>query len=136
MELLHYYMDYHQLILYRILDCIQKIYDCQIEFNLMISQLLKLFNVENIYKLVAIFLVFAISGIVALYLSELVTNLLEVYIENSNFILTLRICSLFILYQFVILIVSIPFGQLNYFLTYQKKVFKRFSSIFLFFHNK
>jgi|TARA_B110000438_G_C15708001_1_gene604061 hypothetical protein len=102
----------------------------------MISQLLKLFNVENIYKLVAIFLVFAISGIVALYLSELVTNLLEVYIENSNFILTLRICSLFILYQFVILIVSIPFGQLNYFLTYQKKVFKRFSSIFLFFHNK
>ncbi|MGI9313044.1 MAG: DUF6787 family protein [Alphaproteobacteria bacterium] len=102
----------------------------------MISQLLKIFHVENIYKLAAIFFVFSLSGIISLYLSDIVTNFLKLHISNSNFLLSIRILTLFILYQFVILFVAIPLVQLSDFLSYQKKFLKRLSSIFLFFLNK
>ena len=58
----------------------------------MISQLLKLFGVNNITKLALVFLVFSLSGIIALYASDILTTFMLRYIDNNispctNFIL-------------------------------------------------
>ena len=70
----------------------------------MISQLLKLFGVNNIIKLVLVFLVFSLSGLIALYASDILTSFLSKFIDNNILILILKIVSIFILYQIVIII--------------------------------
>ncbi len=70
----------------------------------MISQLLKLFGVNNITKLALVFLVFSLSGIIALYASNILTTFLLKFIDNNILILILRVVSIFILYQVIIII--------------------------------
>jgi len=90
----------------------------------MISQLLKLFGVNNIIKLVLVFLVFSLSGLIALYASDILTSFLSKFIDNNILILILKIVSIFILYQIVIIITAIPFGQFSYFISYQRRLIK------------
>ena len=96
----------------------------------MISQLLKLFGVNNIIKLVLVFLVFSLSGLIALYASDILTSFLSKFIDNNILILILKIVSIFILYQIVIIITAIPFGQFSYFISYQRRLIKRIKLLF------
>ena len=47
----------------------------------MISQLLKLFGVNNVTKLALVFLVFSLSGIIALYASDILTTFMLRFID-------------------------------------------------------
>ena len=96
----------------------------------MISQLLKLFGVNNITKLALVFLVFSLSGLIALYASDILTSFLSKFIDNNILILILKIVSIFILYQIVIIITAIPFGQFSYFVSYQRKFIKKIKLLF------
>ena len=96
----------------------------------MISQLLKLFGVNNITKLALVFLVFSLSGIIALYASDILTTFLLKFIDNNILILILRVVSVFILYQVIIIITAIPFGQFSYFVSYQRKFIKKIKLLF------
>ena len=96
----------------------------------MISQLLKLFGVNNIPKLALVFLVFSLSGIIALYASDILTTFLLKFIDNNILILILRVVSIFILYQVIIIITAIPFGQFSYFVSYQRKFIKKIKLLF------
>ena len=96
----------------------------------MISQLLKLFGVNNVIKLALVFLVFSLSGIIALYASDILTTFLLKFIDNNILILILRVVSIFILYQVIIIIIAIPFGQFSYFVSYQRKFIKKIKLLF------
>ena len=96
----------------------------------MISQLLKLFGVNNITKLALVFLVFSLSGIITLYASDKLTTFLLKFIDNNILILPLRVVSIFILYQVIIIITAIPFGQFSYFVSYQRKFIKKIKLLF------
>ena len=96
----------------------------------MISQLLKLFGVNNITKLALVFLVFSLSGIIALYASDVLTTFFLRFIDNNILILILRVVSIFILYQVIIIITAIPFGQFSYFVSYQRKFIKKIKLLF------
>ncbi len=96
----------------------------------MISQLLKLFGVNNIIKLVLVFLVFSLSGLIALYASDILTSFLSKFIDNNILILILKIVSIFILYQIIIIITAIPFGQFSYFISYQRRLIKKIKLLF------
>ena len=96
----------------------------------MISQLLKLFGVNNITKLALVFLVFSLSGIITLYASDMLTTFLLNFIDNNILILILRVVSIFILYQVIIIITAIPFGQFSYFISYQRRFIKKIKLLF------
>ena len=96
----------------------------------MISQLLKLFGVNNITKLALVFLVFSLSGIIALYASDILTTFLLKFIDNNILILILRVVSIFFLYQVIIIITAIPLGQFSYFVSYQRKFIKKIKLLF------
>lgn len=96
----------------------------------MISQLLKLFHVNNILKLFLVFAVFSLSGLIALYASDILTSFLSKFIDNNILILILKIVSIFILYQIIIIITAIPFGQFSYFISYQRKFIKKIKLLF------
>ena len=96
----------------------------------MISQLLKLFGVNNITKLALVFLVFSLGGIITLYASDKLTTFLLKFIDNNILILPLRVVSIFILYQVIIIITAIPFGQFSYFVSYQRKFIKKIKLLF------
>lgn len=96
----------------------------------MISQLLKLFRVNNITKLALVFLVFSLSGIITLYASDIFTTFLLKFIDNNILILILRVVSIFILYQVIIIITAIPFGQFSYFISYQRRFIKKIKLLF------
>ena len=96
----------------------------------MISQLLKLFGVNNITKLALVFLVFSLSGIIALYASDILTTFLLKFIDNNILILILRVVSIFVFYQVIIIITAIPFGQFSYFVSYQRKFIKKIKLLF------
>ena len=96
----------------------------------MISQLLKLFGVNNITKLALVFLVFSLSGIIALYASDILTTFMLRFIDNNILILILRVVSIFFLYQVIIIITAIPFGQFSYFVSYQRKFIKKIKLLF------
>ncbi len=96
----------------------------------MISQLLKIFHVNNISKLFLIFVVFSLSGMFALYASDILTAFISKFLNNNLLILFLRVISIFILYQIIVLVVAIPLGQFSYFITYQGKFIKKIRALF------
>ncbi len=102
----------------------------------MISQLIKIFGVKNYLQLVFVFVIFSISGILSLYISDLVTKILFNFLSNSLILILLRILLLFLIYQIVLILVSIPFGQFRYFIYYEKKLINRIKSLKLLFLKK
>ena len=102
----------------------------------MISQLIKIFGVKNYLQLVFVFVIFSISGILSLYISDLVTKILFNFLSNGLILILLRILLLFLIYQIVLILVSIPFGQFRYFIYYEKKLINRIKSLKLLFLKK
>lgn len=84
----------------------------------------KLFKARSKIHLVLIFFIFGISGSISLFLSDYVLELLNSGLLNLNhfYLLILRLLVLIILYQFILLIVSVVFGEFNYFSKYSLKL--------------
>ena len=84
----------------------------------------KLFKARSKIHLVLIFFIFGTSGSISLFLSDYVLELLNSGLLNLNhfYLLILRLLVLIILYQFILLIVSVVFGEFNYFSKYSLKL--------------
>ena len=79
-------------------------------------------------QFICVMLVFAITGSLSLYVSQYVINAFNMDLVNMSPLVfwPVRILSVFVVYQVLLIIVAIPFGQFNYFLKVEKKMLKRF----------
>ena len=86
------------------------------------------FEAKSFKHLLIIFLVFSISGSLTVYLSYPILDIIKFFFQFENSILQiiLRIIIIFPLYQLILLLVGIVFGEFRYFLKFEKRVFKKF----------
>ena len=93
----------------------------------LLENLKKRFNARSITHLVIIFIVFFISGSLTVYLSFPIINFLEIYKYVNDFFLLfiIRLLIIFPLYQLILICVSIIFGELNYFINFEKKFLRK-----------
>ena len=79
-------------------------------------------------QFICVMLVFAITGSLSLYVSQYVVNAFNMDLVNMSPLVfwPVRILSVFAIYQVLLIIVAIPFGQFNYFLKVKKKMLRRF----------
>ena len=75
-----------------------------------------------------IIMIFAITGSLSLYITVELFQLIGLQAENLNPIIfwPIRIILLFIIYQVLLLLVALPFGQFQYFWKFEKKFLNRF----------
>ncbi len=97
----------------------------------MIENLIKLqkyFKARSIFHLVIIFIVFAISGSLTVILSIPILNFfnLNEYVQNDFIKFIIRLLLIFPLYQFILILTGLVFGEVKYFLEFEKKIIKRF----------
>ncbi|MAV81983.1 MAG: hypothetical protein CMI90_00785 [Pelagibacteraceae bacterium] len=91
------------------------------------NYLIKLFKAKSFFHLIIIFFVFGISGSLSLFLS----GPLLIYLNLQNIIkfyplyIILKLIIIFPIYQIVLIIVAIVFGQFSYFIEIEKKIFRR-----------
>ena len=97
---------------------------------LMIGQLLKLFKTDSLKNLILIFIVFSITGIISLYVSDVLIGFISKFISSELIKIVIRVFSLFFLYQLLLLLVAVPFGQFAYFITYQTRFVRKIKSLF------
>ena len=79
-------------------------------------------------QFICVMLVFAITGSMSLYVSQIVTEIMNIDLSNLSPLIfwPIRILSVFVFYQILLIIVAIPFGQFSYFLRVEKKMLSRF----------
>ena len=91
------------------------------------KKLIIFFKAKSFFHLVIIFIIFGISGSLSVFVSG---PILE-YIQIEKFItyypayLITRLILIFPIYQLVLIIVAIVFGQYRYFLNFEKKMMSR-----------
>ena len=105
----------------------------------MIKRLKKKWGITSNRQLVAVFLVFAITGSVS---AKLATPILElICVQPSDFVevpmgkliyTVLRILIIFPIYQILLILVAIVFFQFKFFWEFEKKILKRMGLKFLF----
>lgn len=84
-------------------------------------------NVSYRWELIAIFLVFAITGSTAAKISGPILEALDLkeMISNSFLFWIIRILLIFPIYQVMLVIIGWIFGQFNFFWDFEKKMLKR-----------
>lgn len=84
-------------------------------------------DVSHRWELIAIFLVFAITGSTAAKISGPILEALNLkeLISNSFLFWTIRILIIFPIYQVMLVIVGWVFGQFDFFWAFEKKMLKR-----------
>ena len=85
-------------------------------------------NIQSLYQFMVIMLIFAITGSLSLYITVELFQFIGLQAENLNPIIfwPIRIILLFIIYQVLLLLVALPFGQFQYFWKFEKKFLNRF----------
>ena len=92
----------------------------------MIEKLLKLFKVENYFRLLIIFTVFGITGSLSVVLGKYVLiSIFSSNIQNNEFYWLIRILLIFPLYQILLIIIGTLFGEFKYFWAIEKKILVR-----------
>ena len=93
----------------------------------MIIKFIKYFKAKSLNHLILIFIIFGISGSLTLILSEPIINFIKIneIVENTFILLILRIIIIFPLYQLVLILIATIFGEFNYFLSFEKSMFKK-----------
>ena len=92
----------------------------------MSQKLLKLFKVENYFRLLIIFTVFGITGSLSVVLGKYVLiNIFSSNIQNNEFYWLIRILLIFPLYQILLIIIGTLFGEFKYFWAIEKKILVR-----------
>ena len=88
----------------------------------MSQKLLKLFKVENYFRLLIIFTVFGITGSLSVVLGKYVLiSIFSSNIQNNEFYWLIRILLIFPLYQILLIIIGTLFGEFKYFWAIEKK---------------
>ena len=92
----------------------------------MSQKLLKLFKVENYFRLLIIFTVFGITGSLSVVLGKYVLiSIFSSNIQNNEFYWLIRILLIFPLYQILLIIIGTLFGEYIYFWAIEKKILVR-----------
>ena len=92
----------------------------------MSQKLLKLFKVENYFRLLIIFTVFGITGSLSVVLGKYVLiSIFSSNIQNNEFYWLIRILLIFPLYQILLIIIVTLFGEFKYFWSIEKKILVR-----------
>ena len=94
----------------------------------MINNLINFFGANSKLHLLKIFIIFGLAGSLSVILSEPLLQFVSIenYISNKFLYWLIRLTSIFLLYQFVLIGVSLVFGELRYF----KKFFIKFINYF------
>ena len=92
----------------------------------MSQKFLKLFKVENYFRLLIIFTVFGITGSLSVVLGKYVLiSIFSSNIQNNEFYWLIRILLIFPLYQILLIIIGTLFGEFKYFWAIEKKILVR-----------
>ena len=94
----------------------------------LISIIMRRLNIQSFYQFMVIMLIFAITGSLSLYITVELFQFIGLQAANLNPIIfwPIRIILLFIIYQVLLLLVALPFGQFQYFWKFEKKFLNRF----------
>ncbi len=94
----------------------------------LISIMMRRLNIQSFYQFMVIMLIFAITGSLSLYITVELFQFIGLQAENLNPVIfwPIRIILLFIIYQVLLLLVALPFGQFQYFWKFEKKFLNRF----------
>ena len=96
----------------------------------MSEKLLKLFKVDNYFRLFIVFIVFGITGSLSVILGKYVLiTFFTSEITNNEFYWLIRILLIFPLYQILLIIVGTLFGEFKYFWAIEKKILVRLKII-------
>ncbi len=90
------------------------------------------FKVESNYQLFIVNLVFAITGTSSLFVADFILNILLITKENYDafYYWITRIILILPIYQILLIIIGIIFGQFSYFWKMEKKTLNKLRSIF------
>ena len=93
----------------------------------MLEKLKRRWNIQNNFQVIIILTVFAITGSIIVYVKEIVFDLIEITPE-THFGIKVPVYILVILtvYNTLLLVVGMVFGQFRFFWEFEKKFFSRF----------
>ena len=85
-------------------------------------------KIDSFFQFVLIMIVFAITGSLSLIVTVLLFEVLNLNVDSFSPLVfwPLRIIFIFFVYQVLLLIIAIPFGQFQYFWQFEKKILSRF----------
>ena len=85
-------------------------------------------KIESFFQFVLVMIVFAITGSLSLIVTVLLFEILNLNVDSFSPLVfwPLRIIFIFFVYQVLLLIIAIPFGQFRYFWQFEKKILSRF----------
>ena len=85
-------------------------------------------KIESFFQFVLVMIVFAITGSLSLIVTVSLFEVLNLNVDSFSplFFWPLRIIFIFFVYQVLLLIIAIPFGQFQYFWQFEKKILSRF----------
>ena len=85
-------------------------------------------KIESFFQFVLVMIVFAITGSLSLIVTVLFFEVLNLNVDSFSPLVfwPLRIIIIFFVYQVLLLIIAIPFGQFRYFWQFEKKILSRF----------
>ena len=89
--------------------------------------LFKRLNIHSFNQFVLVMIVFAVTGSLSLIVTFEFINVVGINPDNTSPYLfwPVRIIFLFFVYQILLLLVAIPFGQIKYFWNFEKKILSR-----------
>mgnify|MGYP001591909006 CR=1 FL=1 len=92
-----------------------------------IDVLFKRLNIHSFNQFVLVMIVFAVTGSLSLIVTFEFINAVGINPDNTSPYLfwPVRIIFLFFVYQILLLLVAIPFGQFKYFWKFEKKILSR-----------
>ena len=85
-------------------------------------------KIESFFQFVLVMIVFAITGSLSLVVTVSLFEVLNLNVDSFSPLVfwPLRIIFIFFVYQVLLLIIAIPFGQFQYFWQFEKKILSRF----------
>ena len=93
----------------------------------MIQKLIKKFNAKSKAHLFIIFLVFGLSGSFSLWISSPILSALDLknVLNNYPLYIFLRVLIIIPIYQLILILIAVFFGEFQYFWRFEKKILKR-----------
>ena len=94
----------------------------------MFKSLLKHMKIDSFNQFVLVMIVFAITGSLSLIVTVSFFEFLNLNVNSFSPLVfwPLRIIFIFFVYQVLLLVIAIPFGQFRYFWQFEKKILSRF----------
>lgn len=97
----------------------------------MIQNLIKKFNAKSKFHLFIIFLVFGLSGSCSLWISSPIMSALDLknMLDNYPLYIFLRVLIIIPIYQLILIVIALIFGEFQYFWSFEKRFLKRIKII-------